>query len=190
MQVGYRLTGDDAMALASFHMDHPRAFLSAHRIYLMCAVIMLILGVSGIYLIGPDGSTSDRIRLITLFCFCVVFFALYFFRHRITARAIRKQFSDPEFVKRLGTQRLKVTPASFMLSSARATATTFWKGLDRIVVVENRAFFCPSNRMPFVVPGHAFHDEFDFMKFVETARSYHEASLGFEQEKGSNHSAM
>jgi hypothetical protein len=71
---------------------------------------------------------------------------------------------------------LEVRPEGLAVATETTASLTTWEGIDRIVVTDSHAFFYLNWTAAHILPRRAFADEREFEEFVDSARSYYEAS--------------
>src|SRR5207244_2763036 len=100
----------------------------------------------------------------------------YVNRHRLAARAVRKELSKGKNSKLLETRKLAISPDGISDYSSDSAGITVWSGIEKIAVTKNHAFFYVNTASAMILPRRAFSNDLEFTNFIETAQHYFDAA--------------
>src|SRR5215475_5272012 len=77
-----------------------------------------------------------------------------------------------------------LTPEALLTASEYGSGTTFWSGIEKIIIAGERALMFDSPTSAQVVPRRAFADEDQFREFVAIARRYRDEARDDRERRG------
>ncbi|HLN29980.1 MAG TPA: YcxB family protein [Gemmataceae bacterium] len=175
MEVEFSLTKQDLAAFFRHHLrcSNPGRYLGG---CLSPLGILFLVGFSVLFLNLDLKHPFVTKQIIFGFMMVLPLPLAYLFRHRLSSLRGR-------FVLRLGgnrkllePQRMRIDAEMVTLSTAWSSASVKWSAIERIDVTENHAFIYVSTQQAYILPKHAFGDDVEFTRFVETAQGYFRAA--------------
>jgi hypothetical protein len=179
MEIQYTLTTEDMIAYGRYHMDHPftaqgKPSSRGGLLWLFLSLLLLV----GVLLIITDFRPAEWLVLQILFGILGFLIGLilvfYSLRYRISASTIRRMLRQGQNHKLLRSQRLIITPEALTHITEYSQGTIQWRGVEKVALGEEHAFFYLNTTAAYVLPGRAFANDWEFRQFVETAQGYHE----------------
>lgn len=171
-EIEFSLIPEDFVALAEYHdAQLPKWKIPLYVGLLVLGMALFILQIRRMF--NEFGEVLGLVGLIFALSGGLIW---YVNRHRIAARAVRREIRKGKNSRVLEPRRVSISPDGISESSADSAGVTAWSAIEKIVVRKNHAFIYFSTVAAMILPKRAFASEVDFMDFVETARGYFEAA--------------
>ena len=172
MKVEFTLTPEDYAAAMDGRVQNSLGKQRWAKYVSMAASFLFLLLSPGAILVGL-GFPWPVVAGVSLFN-AVLFFVLVFLHPLIFKRVMAGVMRRARLPAM--SMSLEVRPDGLAVTTGTTASLTIWEGIHRIVVSDTHAFFCRNNVATHILPRRVFADERDFEEFVESARSYQEAS--------------
>ncbi len=172
MEIEYSLSVEDRLAFHEYHNSQSPT-LRRQQAGGRCVVslALLLIGLVLCLALGPSG------RVVVGGGFAILAAISFFtFPKRWSRRAQRvtgRIYTEGDTRQLLCRRRMTITPEALTDATELSVLTMKWAAVESIVVYRRYVFFCAQPLGAQIVPGSAFGSDFEFEKFVETARRYY-----------------
>lgn len=178
MNVAFELTSNDVLSFYYYNYEQSptlgkarklirRALLFSVAVELLAAAILLVV-------FGRDYLSF----VVVLGLFAVLTLLYYFFAPLLGRKSIKglvaRDYGHGKD-KLTGKNKLTITPDAVTNVTEMGKSTTRWDAIEWIASTDQYLFMTVRGSGPFIVPKRAFTDEQEFKKFIDTAKTYHQA---------------